>query len=120
MLNKAHNSKVDADARLDVWYVKEDRDIMLINDEDIKLTTRKQILEGYLKNVSEKLIQHNEVDRIRTKLKLRYRMLVGNALKDDEKYKKIKEEVSKHPLSINDKKCIQEDSSGASYVSNDF
>ncbi|MBP7055675.1 MAG: hypothetical protein KBB52_02340 [Candidatus Omnitrophica bacterium] len=120
MLNKTHSSKIDTDIKLDVWYVKEDKDVMLISDEDIKLTTRKQILEGYLKSVSEKLIKHNEVERIRTKLKSRYRVLVDNALKDDDKYKKMKEELSKHPLSINDKKFIQEDSSGDLYVSNDL
>jgi hypothetical protein len=103
----------------EIWHIEEDKDILLIADEEFRWSKKKRILQEYLKTINNNIsISVLEKER-KDKLKFFYSNCLQKAKKLRFQNNDINNNEPQHKMPLN-KKYFQTDAEGNLYVSDNI
>jgi len=115
-----NETKIKIPLDLEIWHTEEDKDVLLVSPEQIRIANKKKILQHYLKKISEKVVCLEVEEEQKNKLKSLYKA----ALEKSKMLASIKGDILQKEIAdkdnLKDKRYLEADSEGNLYVSDDI
>ncbi|UCB57054.1 MAG: hypothetical protein JSV30_00190 [Candidatus Omnitrophota bacterium] len=108
------------DIGLEIWHIEDDKDVVLISQEEMRFTNKKRILEHYLKKVTDNLIFSELKEEKKNKLKSFYKLALAKAKILASKKGEISNITFPDQVTLDNEKYFEKDNKKNFYASDDI